>query len=64
MKEKLGIVNKASVYALFDYDAENSDELSFKEGDLLYVKRRGDNDEDKWWWRYQTTITVTQLPAF
>ncbi|CBY32129.1 unnamed protein product, partial [Oikopleura dioica] len=49
-QEKLGIVNKASVYALFDYDAESSDELSFKEGDLLYVKRRGDNDEDKWWW--------------
>ncbi|CAG5106829.1 Oidioi.mRNA.OKI2018_I69.chr1.g3019.t1.cds [Oikopleura dioica] len=49
-QEKLGVVNKASVYALFDYDAESSDELSFKEGDLLYVKRRGDSDEDKWWW--------------
>ena len=47
----MGVINKGSVYTLFDYKAENSDELSFKEGDLLTVQRRGDSGDQYWWWR-------------
>merc|ERR1712242_665982 len=36
-QEKLGSVNKGCVYALFDYDAKNDDEISFTEGDLLSI---------------------------
>nr|XP_006824150.1 PREDICTED: apoptosis-stimulating of p53 protein 1-like [Saccoglossus kowalevskii] len=50
MQEKLGIMNKGVVYAVYDYEAENSDELAFKEGDAMVVLRRGDEDEKEWWW--------------
>ncbi|CAG8450773.1 5257_t:CDS:10 [Paraglomus occultum] len=32
--------------ALYDYDAQNEDELSFKEDDVLYIL---DNDDEEWW---------------
>jgi len=38
------------VYAVYDYEAHNSDELSFKEGDKLVVLRKGDEWEREWWW--------------
>ncbi|KAL1138394.1 hypothetical protein AAG570_008458 [Ranatra chinensis] len=50
VQEKLGIMNSGVVYAVFDYDAHNSDELSFKEGDKLVVLRKGDEWEREWWW--------------
>uniref|UniRef100_A0A8C1I0W5 Tumor protein p53 binding protein, 2b n=2 Tax=Cyprinus carpio TaxID=7962 RepID=A0A8C1I0W5_CYPCA len=50
VQEKMGIMNRGVVYALWDYDAESPDELSFKEGDCLTVLRREDSEETEWWW--------------
>ncbi|XP_054885594.1 apoptosis-stimulating of p53 protein 2a isoform X2 [Poeciliopsis prolifica] len=50
VQEKMGIMNRGVVYALWDYTAENSDELSFREGDCMTIVRREDEDEIDWWW--------------
>lgn len=50
VQEKLGILNNGAVYAVFSYEAHNSDELSFNEGDRLVVLRKGDEWEREWWW--------------
>ncbi|XP_051550806.1 apoptosis-stimulating of p53 protein 2-like [Myxocyprinus asiaticus] len=50
VQEKMGIMNRGVVYALWDYEAESPDELSFKEGDCLTVLRREDSEETEWWW--------------
>ena len=50
IQEKLGILNNGKVYAVYDYDAQNTDELSFGEGDELTVLRKGDDFEREWWW--------------
>uniref|UniRef100_A0A3Q3W3Q9 SH3 domain-containing protein n=1 Tax=Mola mola TaxID=94237 RepID=A0A3Q3W3Q9_MOLML len=50
VQEKLGVMNKGLVYALWDYMAQQTDELSFSEGDALTVLRRRDDTETEWWW--------------
>ncbi|XP_013416078.1 apoptosis-stimulating of p53 protein 1 isoform X2 [Lingula anatina] len=50
VQEKLGILNSGVVFALFEYEAHNPDELSFKPGDKLTVLRKGDENEKEWWW--------------
>ncbi|XP_054260694.1 apoptosis-stimulating of p53 protein 2-like isoform X3 [Macrosteles quadrilineatus] len=50
VQEKLGILNNGAVYAVFDYEAHNTDELSFKEGERMIVLRKGDEWEREWWW--------------
>ncbi|KAF7658468.1 hypothetical protein LDENG_00012500 [Lucifuga dentata] len=50
VQEKLGVMNKGSVYALWNYTAQQADELSFSEGDALTVLRRRDDTETEWWW--------------
>lgn len=35
---------------MFDYQAEHPDELSFKAGDVIMVRRKGDEFENNWWW--------------
>ncbi|XP_042637429.1 apoptosis-stimulating of p53 protein 1 [Orycteropus afer afer] len=50
VQEKLGVMNKGAVYALWDYEAQNSDELSFHEGDAITILRRKDENETEWWW--------------
>ncbi|XP_070607665.1 apoptosis-stimulating of p53 protein 1 isoform X5 [Erythrolamprus reginae] len=50
IQEKLGVMNKGIVYALWDYEAQNNDELSFHEGDALTILRRKDDNETDWWW--------------
>ncbi|XP_058511274.1 apoptosis-stimulating of p53 protein 1 [Ochotona princeps] len=50
VQEKLGVMNRGAVYALWDYEAQNSDELSFHEGDALTILRRKDESETEWWW--------------
>jgi len=40
----------ATVYAAFDYNAENADELTFGVGDELIVLRCDDDVEMEWWW--------------
>ncbi|XP_078389197.1 relA-associated inhibitor [Cetorhinus maximus] len=49
-EQQAGMMNNAVVYALWDYEAENSDELSFREGDTITILRRGDKEENNWWW--------------
>lgn len=44
------MMNKGVVYALWTYEAQNSDELSFREGDTLTILRRKDEVETDWWW--------------
>lgn len=43
-------MNKGLVYALWGYEAQNSDELSFREGDAITILRRKDENETEWWW--------------
>lgn len=50
IQEKMGVVNGGVVYAVYDYDAQNSDELSFKDGDRVTIVRKGDDQEIDWWW--------------
>ncbi|XP_061766063.1 apoptosis-stimulating of p53 protein 2-like isoform X1 [Nerophis ophidion] len=50
VQEKMGIMNRGVVYALWDFAGENPDELSFREGDCMTVIRREDEDEIEWWW--------------
>ncbi|TRY96987.1 hypothetical protein DNTS_001427 [Danionella cerebrum] len=50
VQEKMGIMNRGVVYALWDYNGESPDELSFKEGDCLTILRREDAEETEWWW--------------
>ncbi|XP_077437738.1 apoptosis-stimulating of p53 protein 2a isoform X2 [Vanacampus margaritifer] len=50
VQEKMGIMNRGVVYALWDFTGENPDELSFREGDCMTVVRREDEDEIEWWW--------------
>lgn len=46
----MGTKNEGVVYAVYDYDAQNSDEISFKDGDKVTIIRRGDDQEINWWW--------------
>lgn len=46
----MGIMNKGVIYGLWDYEAQNDDELSMKEGDCMTILRREDEDEIEWWW--------------
>ncbi|CAI9551579.1 unnamed protein product [Staurois parvus] len=50
VQEKLGVMNKGLVYALWDFEAQNADELSFREGDSVTILRRKDDTETDWWW--------------
>jgi len=50
IQEKLGIMNEGILYAVYTYDAESNDELTFHEGDSMMVLRKGDEVEKEWWW--------------
>ncbi|CAH0561348.1 unnamed protein product [Brassicogethes aeneus] len=50
VQEKLGILSGGVVYAVFDYTAQQADELSFKAGQQFTVLRKGDESEREWWW--------------
>ena len=43
-------MNKGVIYALWDYEPQNDDELPMKEGDCMTIVRREDEDEIEWWW--------------
>lgn len=43
-------MNRGVVYALWNYDSQNEDELAFSEGDCMTVLRRDDEVETEWWW--------------
>lgn len=50
IQEKLGIINKGVIYAVYDYTAQNADELTFLNRDSLVILRKGDETEKEWWW--------------
>uniref|UniRef100_A0A8C3VIA8 Tumor protein p53 binding protein 2 n=1 Tax=Catagonus wagneri TaxID=51154 RepID=A0A8C3VIA8_9CETA len=50
VQEKMGVMNKGVIYALWDYEPQNDDELPLKEGDCMTVVHREDGDETEWWW--------------
>ncbi|XP_073527953.1 apoptosis-stimulating of p53 protein 2 isoform X2 [Phyllobates terribilis] len=50
VQEKMGIMNRGVIYALWDYEAENDDEMTLKEGDCMTVLHREDDNETDWWW--------------
>ncbi|XP_039481020.1 apoptosis-stimulating of p53 protein 1 isoform X2 [Drosophila santomea] len=50
IQEKLGILHSGDVYAVFSYEAQNGDELSFHVNEPLIVLRKGDDAENEWWW--------------
>ena len=43
-------MNNGAVYAVFDYQGQNTDELTMKIGDMFHVLRKGDEQEKEWWW--------------
>ena len=48
--DSVGVANKGLVYALFAHRSENSEELSFEEGDILMVWDRGGGSHGNQWW--------------
>ncbi|XP_053193578.1 apoptosis-stimulating of p53 protein 2b [Scomber japonicus] len=50
VQEKMGVMNRGVVYALWDYEPQGDDELGFIEGDCMTVLRREDEVETEWWW--------------
>ena len=50
MEECLGTVNSRIVVAAANYRATRIDELSIMKGDRLVVCRRGDVNNEMWWW--------------
>ncbi|XP_041785742.1 uncharacterized protein LOC121601019 isoform X1 [Anopheles merus] len=50
IQEKLGILNNGEVYAVFSYESQQPDELSFFVNDTLTIIRKGDEAEREWWW--------------
>ncbi|XP_044045246.1 apoptosis-stimulating of p53 protein 2-like isoform X3 [Siniperca chuatsi] len=50
VQEKMGVMNRGVVYALWDYEPQSDDELGFSEGDCMTVLRREDEAETEWWW--------------
>jgi len=52
--------NGMSAKALYDYDAENSDDLSFKEGDLINVL---DQSDPSGWWEGEFNGKVGFFPS-
>lgn len=65
VQNNLGVINDGVVYALYDYEAQNEDELDFVKGDELIVLRRDDSQEQAWWWaqkrKTQTSDTVIDI---
>uniref|UniRef100_A0A1A7YU31 Tumor protein p53 binding protein, 2 n=1 Tax=Iconisemion striatum TaxID=60296 RepID=A0A1A7YU31_9TELE len=50
VQEKMGVMNRGVVYALWDYVPQNEDELGFMENDCITVLRPEDEVETEWWW--------------
>ncbi|XP_055716854.1 apoptosis-stimulating of p53 protein 2 isoform X2 [Phlebotomus papatasi] len=62
IQEKLGILNSGEVYAVFSYDAQQADELSFSINDRLTILRKGDDAEREWWWAKDGTGKEGYVP--
>uniref|UniRef100_A0A146MV37 IASPP short n=1 Tax=Fundulus heteroclitus TaxID=8078 RepID=A0A146MV37_FUNHE len=47
-EESMGVENNGVLYALCSYQAQAPDELSFKEGDMVTILKKGEGSD--WWW--------------
>lgn len=47
-EDSMGVDNNGVLYALWSYKAEASDELSFKEGDMVTILQKPEGSD--WWW--------------
>lgn len=56
VQEKLGIMNGGVVYAVYDYEGQAADELSFECGEAITILRRGDEYEREWWWGQHSNL--------
>lgn len=50
IQNNLGVINDGVVYTLYDYEAQEKDELSFTTNEKLVVLRKDDSQEQQWWW--------------
>ncbi|XP_059610747.1 uncharacterized protein LOC132257735 [Phlebotomus argentipes] len=62
IQEKLGILNSGEVSAVFSYDAQQADELTFCINDRLTILRKGDDAEREWWWAKDSTGKEGYVP--
>ena len=44
------MANDGRVYAIANYSASSTDEMTFSAGDQLSVIHKGDDKETLWWW--------------
>lgn len=65
----MGLINNGLAYALYDFEPSNlsddtkNNELPFRDGDQLRILRRGDENENEWWWaRHETTQQEGYVP--
>lgn len=47
-EEAMGVENSGVLYALWSYPAQATDELSFKEGDMITILQKPEGSD--WWW--------------
>uniref|UniRef100_A0A182RAG8 SH3 domain-containing protein n=1 Tax=Anopheles funestus TaxID=62324 RepID=A0A182RAG8_ANOFN len=62
IQEKLGILNNGEVHAVFAYESQQPDELSFFVNDKLTIIRKGDEAEREWWWARNSLTTEGYVP--
>ncbi|XP_052870163.1 apoptosis-stimulating of p53 protein 1 isoform X1 [Anopheles cruzii] len=62
IQEKLGILNNGEVFAVFSYESQQPDELSFCINDKLIIIRKGDETEREWWWARDITSKEGYVP--
>lgn len=43
-------MNNGVTWAVFIYEGQNGDELSFSIGDKITILKKGDDKEKEWWW--------------
>ena len=62
IENNFGIANDGVLYAVYAYQANRKDELSFECGERLTVVRRGDVNEKEWWWARDTRKQYGYIP--
>lgn len=50
VQEKMGVMNRGQVFALWSFEPEEPDEIQVSEGDCLTVLHRDQRSDALWWW--------------